>query len=73
MLQKGRIGDCLHQLDGYWPRFLEENVPLQPDVLPAGTPPESLANKPRPGEEKPVERSGMLKRVKDMIPDSLRF
>ena len=27
-LQNGQIGDCLHLLEGYWPRFLEENVPL---------------------------------------------
>ena len=70
-LQNGQIGDCLHLLEGYWPRFLEENVPL-----PAGaTPPETLAAKPaaHPAEEKPPERSGWLNRVKDLLPDSLRF
>ena len=66
-LQNGQIGDCLHLLEGYWPQFLEENV-----ALPAGTA-HHTATKPRPAEEKPVERSGWLNRVKDMVPDSLRF
>ena len=43
-LQNGQIGDCLHLLEGYWPRFLEENVPL-----PAGAEPsETAAAKPQP-------------------------
>ena len=68
-LQNGQIGDCLRLLEGYWPRFLEENVPL-----PAGAAPsETAAAKPRPAEEKPPERSGWLNRVKDLVPDSLRF
>ena len=69
-LQSGQIGDCLHLLEGYWPRFLEENVPL-----PAGVPAsETAASKPPPpAEEKPPERSGFLNRVKDLVPDSLRF
>ncbi len=71
-LQNGKIGDCLRLLEGYWPRFLEENVPLQPGATPA----EAIATKPaasRAAEEKPPERSGMLNRVKDMLPESLRF
>jgi hypothetical protein len=67
-LQNGQIGDCLRLLEGYWPRFLEENV-----ALPAGAAPDATAAKPRPSEEKPVERSGWLNRVKDMVPESLRF
>jgi hypothetical protein len=73
LLQNGQVGDCLHQLDGYWPRFLEENVPIQPNVLPAGTPTDTLATQPRPAEEKPPERSGFLNRLKNIVPDSLRF
>jgi hypothetical protein len=68
-LQHGQIGDCLHLLEGYWPRFLEENV-----ALPAGAvPPETAVTKPRADEEKPPERSGWLNRVKEMVPESLRF
>ena len=68
-LQNGEMGDCVRLLDGYWPQFLEEHVPL-----PAGTvPPETVAAKPPRREEKPPERSGFLNRVKDLVPDSLRF
>jgi hypothetical protein len=67
-LQRGQIGDCLHLLEGYWPRFLEENV-----ALPAGAVSETAAAKPLAEEEKPPERSGWLNRVKDLVPDSLRF
>ncbi len=68
-LQNGQIGDCFHLLDGYWPRFLEENV-----ALPAGAVlSNAAAVQPRDEEEKPPERSGLLNRVKDMVPESLRF
>ena len=68
-LQNGQVGDCVRLLDGYWPRFLEENVPL-----PAGAAAsEASVSQPRPAEEKPPERSGWLNRVKDLVPESLRF
>ncbi len=68
-LQRGQIGDCLHLLEGYWPRFLEENVALPAGAVSA----EAIASKPRAEEEKPPERSGWLNRMKDLVPDSLRF
>ena len=52
-LQQRQIGDCLHLLEGYWPRFLEENV-----SLPADGPPSETAAKDRPPEEKPPKRTG---------------
>jgi hypothetical protein len=69
-LQNGQIGDCLRLLDGYWPRFLEENVPL-----PANAAVDTIIAKPRSSnkEEPPPERSGWLNRVKDIVPESLRF
>jgi hypothetical protein len=67
--QNGQIGECLRLLDGYWPKFLEENVALPA----AATPPESIATKPHPSNEKPPDRSGWLNRVKDFVPESLRF
>lgn len=68
-LQNGQVGDCLRLLEGYWPRFLEENV-----ALPAGAVQvEAAATKPRPAEEQPPERSGFLNRMKDLVPESLRF
>jgi hypothetical protein len=68
-LQRGQIGDCVHLLEGYWPRFLEENVTLPAGAIPA----ETVATKPHAEEEKPPERSGWLNRIKDLVPDSLRF
>jgi hypothetical protein len=68
-LKNGQVGDCLRLLEGYWPRFLEENVPA-----PAAAPMSEAVNaKPRPAEERPPEHSGFLNRVKDMLPESLRF
>ena len=29
-LQNGQVGDCMKLLNGYWPRFLMQNVPLPP-------------------------------------------
>ena len=41
-LQNGQVGDCMKLLDGYWPRFLMQNVPLPPAVP-------ALASKPAAG------------------------
>ncbi len=68
-LQRGKIGDCVHLLEGYWPRFLEENVALPAGAVPA----ETAASKSPPEEQKPPERSGWLSRIKELVPDSLRF
>ena len=51
-LQNGRIGDCMRLLDGYWPRFLEENVPLPPGT---GAMEAADTEKKPPAEEKPPE------------------
>ncbi len=68
-LHNGQVGDCLRLMEGYWPRFLEANVPLPPVAVPA----ETAAAKEPPAEKTPPERSGLLNRMKDWIPDSLRF
>jgi len=68
-LQNGQVGDCLRLLDGYWPRFLKEYVPLSPGA----TPPETATAATPQGEKKPPERSGWLNRMKDLLPESLRF
>lgn len=57
---KGNWGECLRELDGYWPRFLMANVPLvqQPVVT------SSTRSTPQPAE-KQATRPGMLDRVRD--------
>ncbi|MCE5268484.1 MAG: hypothetical protein LLG00_11425 [Planctomycetaceae bacterium] len=68
-LQQREIGDCLHLLEGYWPRFLEENVSLPTDATPA----ERMATKPRDPNAKQPERTGWYNRMKDMLPEPVRF
>jgi hypothetical protein len=68
-LQYAQLGDCVRLLEGYWPRFLDENVPLA-----AMTATDRLPKKP--AEEhptEPTERTGLMDRVKGLIPESLRF
>ncbi|MEN6450841.1 MAG: hypothetical protein ABFC96_10135, partial [Thermoguttaceae bacterium] len=65
-LKQREIGDCLHLLEGYWPRFLEENVPLTAGA----TQPETARAKPPESRPKPSERTGWYNRL---LPDALRF
>ncbi len=71
-LQNGRLGDCLGLLEGYWPRFLEEHVPL-----PAGPDgPENLADRPtqpspEPRSPESRERTGLLERMRNLMPNRL--
>jgi hypothetical protein len=72
-LQNGQIGDCMGLLDGYWPRFLMENVPM---ASPAAAPalagrPEDLQTPPA-ASPAPPQPTSWLDRVKGMLPDRLR-
>jgi hypothetical protein len=69
-LQSGQVGDCMKLLNGYWPRFLMQNVP-PPQAVP------SLASKPvaeQATEEKPAaaQSSSWTDRLKEYLPDRLR-
>jgi hypothetical protein len=70
-LQNGQVGDCVKLLDGYWPRFLMQNVPLPPAVP-------ALASRPAAAEPPPDDRpaeaqpSGWMDRVKGFLPDWVR-
>jgi hypothetical protein len=79
-LQNGQVSDCLHLLEGYWPRFLVENVPLPPGIDPASKTPGNVAEQPAakrpPTEEKnppAADRTGFFEKMKSLWPDSLRF
>lgn len=67
-LQQRQVGDCIRLLEGYWPRFLEANVTLPPEAVATAS-----AKPEPPKEEPPPERSGFLNRIKDMLPETLRF
>jgi hypothetical protein len=78
-LTAGQIGDCHRFVDGYWPRFLQDHVPL-PRPQPAAedgelfTPP--MADSPRNAEApsrrerrkekdaQPAEKPGMMERMR---------
>jgi hypothetical protein len=68
-LQNGQVGDCMKLLDGYWPRFLMQNVPLPPAV-PALA---SRAAAEPPADDKPAEAqpSSWMDRVKGILPERL--
>jgi hypothetical protein len=74
-LQNAQLGDCVRLLEGYWPRFLNENVPLPNSVQTAA----ELARNPaaKKHAENPAaetaERTGFMDRMKNLIPESLRF
>ncbi|MEN6458437.1 MAG: hypothetical protein ABFC63_05860 [Thermoguttaceae bacterium] len=68
-LQQRQIGDCVRLLEGYWPRFLEEHVPLPTGLANRG----AADPKPREPEQRPEERTGWYDRMKDLLPESLRF
>jgi len=58
-------------LDGYWPRFLAQYVPLPTDaeVGVAGAREESSP----PAQPTSPPRTGLMDKVKDMIPEKLRW
>ncbi|MBN1908229.1 MAG: family 10 glycosylhydrolase [Pirellulales bacterium] len=61
-LQTHQIGDCIRFLEGHWPHFLEENVPLQ-DAVARRSDPAAPAK-----EEDSPTRPKLLDRVKDLVP-----
>lgn len=55
-LDRGEYGQCLHELDAYWPRFLSTYVPLsQPAVANQQQQPPAAGNSPQP--PKPPDQS----------------
>ena len=78
-LRMHQVGDCIRLLEGYWPRFLVENVPAPPSsTKPPSTTNSSLAtnSQPRvatqPRREKPeAKEPGWFDRVKRIFPKKL--
>jgi len=65
-LQNRQIGDCVRLLGGYWPRFLEDHVPLEGEPV-AQKPADSPPSPPAP------PRTGLRDRIKNLLPEHLRF
>jgi hypothetical protein len=64
-LERDRIGDCLRLLEGYWLRFLEENVLPPPGGLPGPAAPQP-AHVAKPSKQ--PQKTGFLDRVKGLLP-----
>jgi hypothetical protein len=65
MLEKGQVRDCIHLLEGYWPRFLAANVPL-------ASPIEAGRSGPSTSTEESEASPGFLDRLKAYLPRRLR-
>jgi hypothetical protein len=61
-LNHGRLGDCLYELEGYWPRLLNAKAPLA--AIPFVANPQA-APPPKDSPDKSATRPGMLDRIKD--------
>jgi hypothetical protein len=64
-LDGGRVRDCIQLLEGYWPRFLRDNVPAS--RTPLVRRPDPLARRP----DEPEPSSGFFDRVKSLVPKKL--
>ncbi len=63
---KRQVRDCIHLLEGYWPRFLRAYVPLG----------EMLTRRPEPARQPPKQPQsspGFFDRLKDVVPRKLRW
>ncbi|MBN1590967.1 MAG: family 10 glycosylhydrolase [Pirellulales bacterium] len=66
-LQTNQVGDCMRLLEGFWPRFLERNVPLPTNVARRAPP----AKSPEKPPEKPAVSTTLLDRVRGLVPRKL--
>ncbi|MBN2293696.1 MAG: family 10 glycosylhydrolase, partial [Pirellulales bacterium] len=80
-LRRHQVGDCIHLLEGYWPRFLVENVPAPAPTVESTTE-SSLAHNAKPRvaakpereepQKKPQEKErGWFDRMKGIFPKKL--
>ena len=69
-LQNGELGDCIHLLEGYWPRLLAEKVRLADAPVPGTL--DRASSQPPPAKQ-PERSAGLLDRVRNLVPEKLRF
>ncbi|NUQ61936.1 MAG: family 10 glycosylhydrolase [Pirellulales bacterium] len=68
-LEKAQVADCIRVLEGYWPQFLEDYVPLPQTPISRRTAPPATG----PPQAAPEPSKGILSRVRDLLPEKLRF
>jgi hypothetical protein len=64
-LERRRVRDCIELLEGYWPRFLRDNVPAS--QTPIARRPEPMARRP----DEPQPSPSFFDRVKSLVPKKL--
>jgi len=64
-LENGQIADCMRLLGGYWPRFLEENVPLPSSA--------GVSQGPTAPDQQPPRKADLMDNVRELLPEKLRF
>jgi len=69
-LNNDQLSDCLRLLNGYWPRFLTENVAIVEQPV-AQKPKKPLPVAPRPAP--PSKPTSMAERLRGFVPGFLRF
>ena len=68
-LQNGQVADCIRLLEGYWPQFLVEHVRLTDGPPPRREEPPAAPRAPQEAERP----SGLIDRLKNFVPQRLRF
>jgi hypothetical protein len=69
-LQNGELAECIHLLEGYWPRLLAEKVRLA-DAAAAGKL-QQVSSEQAPAKQ-PDRSAGFMERVRNLVPDKLRL
>jgi hypothetical protein len=73
-LADGQVTQCIRILESYWPRFLLQHVPPIEETRPAvARAPEQPASPPGPKGEEKKESGKFLGRIRDLVPERLRF
>ena len=75
-LENRDIADCLRLLEGFWPEYLVRYVPRSEISTTASDQPREPQETKRPAKspDKPPDRSaGLLDRVRQALPQALRF
>lgn len=70
-LRNGQVADCIRLLEGYWARFLVDRVPPAAVPITRHPAPKPPAAPPEPAREPP--RTGLLERLRNLVPDRLRL
>ncbi len=73
-LTERQVTQCIRILESYWPRYLLQHVPPAEETQPAvAQAPEQPAPPPEPKSEEKKESGKFLGRIRDLVPERLRF